>query len=187
MTKKLGNKLILHVLFIVSIMQCNTVMATIYCAHGSGYLKVGMSKNQVQQACGEPISQSKKKKYGTRNIAIKQLFYTLKKNTRSAYGPSSNTQTINIVVTIMNNKVTEINLGGNKTQAASVCANGTIQVGLPMSSITQACGTPSYINNSFKKISQGNLIEQEIWQIKTSQYGKNRTLTFSDDTLISIQ
>ncbi len=161
--------------------------ATVYCAHGGAYLKVGMSKALVEKNCGKPISHTKKKTYATRNVAIKQLFYTLKQNTRGVHGPQFNTKTIEMVITVKNNKVMNINLGGTKAQSASVCSSGQIQVGSPVNAVTQACGYPSYINDSYQKVSQGNIIDQETWSLKPSQYEPTLTLIFSNDVLTSIR
>lgn len=161
--------------------------ATIYCSYGGGYLKVGMSQAQVKSSCGTPIAESKKKTYATRNVAVQQLFYTVKQTARNVYGPKFSAKSLDMVITVRNNKVTSINLSGTNAQGVSVCPNGAIQVGSAVNTVTQACGYPSYVNQSYQKVSQGNIVEEVTWQLKPTQYGQPLTLIFNDGVLTSIQ
>lgn len=176
-------------LLLVSTLTSQPTHATIYCSAGGGYLKVGMSTAQVERNCGKPISQTKEQKALTRNIAVQQLFYNIRQVKRTLYGnrvvPNAN---IEMMVTIKNNKVFSIHISGTKTQGASICANGTIQVGSSVNSVTQACGAPNYVNQSYQKFSNGGKsVEQETWTIKPTQYGPTKTLIFNDGILSSIE
>jgi hypothetical protein len=91
------------------------------------------------------------------------------------------------MITIVANKVRSINFNNSKVQGSSLCQSGSIKVGATLGQVINACGTPSYVNDSFQKISQGGVIKQEIWVIKTNDYSSNLRLTFNNGILQSIQ
>jgi outer membrane protein assembly factor BamE (lipoprotein component of BamABCDE complex) len=167
-----------------------TGFATTYCAFGGSYIRVGMSLEEIKQACGTPLSTKTKKTYNTRNVAVSQLYYTFR-NTQQrsnafAYAPKIANE-VKLMVSIKANKVIEISLNSNATQGASVCPNGAIQIGSSISAVTRACGSPGYVNQSFKSIRQSERVEKETWILKASPYDPPITLTFSDGVLQSIQ
>lgn len=174
----------------ILITQSSTAFATTFCSYGNSYLNVGMSMSDVKNACGAPLSKSKKKVFDTRNVAVQQLFYTFRSTSQkpNAFNSSNQAQNeLNLMVSIIAQKVNGMSLNSNATQGVSVCPNGPIQIDSSLSSVLRACGQPNYVNTSYQKVSQNNVIEQEIWVIKASQYSNNITLTFSNGVLRSIQ
>ena len=164
--------------------------STTYCAHGGGFLKIGMNLNEVRTLCGPPLSQVKRKISDYRNIQVQQLFYTLRHSSqrRNAFNNTNQTeQKINLQVNVISNKVLSLSLNNTATQGVSICPGGLIQVGSALSSVLNACGSPNYVNTSFKKIRQGGVVKQEVWTIKATEYDEHLTLTFKDGQLTTIE
>ncbi len=164
--------------------------ATTYCPTQGGYIKIGMTKSQVLRACGKPESVQKTKESDTRNVKVTQLIYGFSSTdtTRGYAIISTGPKDLSLTVTIQAKKVSSISLNGQSTQGASICRNGAFKVGSPVSTVINACGQPSYTNQSFKTIAaSSNLVEKEIWTIHTSPYSPKLTLTFKNGILESIQ
>lgn len=189
------------IIFAIALCIPSISKASTYCPSAGGYISPGMSIAQVQNACGSPTSTTKKQTYASRNIAVKQLIYNIRKapvilgagqirpvvHDGTFSIPLNAPEQVSLMVTIIANKVSSISLNNSSTQGSSLCAGGTIQVGSSLGAVTSACGTPSYVNNSFQRSSQGTTVKEEIWMIKTNEYSPSLRLTFHNGILQSIQ
>lgn len=164
---------------------------TIYCAKAGTYLKLGMTSAEVKQQCGTPLHIEEKKVYPKRQLPVQQLFYRLgqveggRGNIQIETGGNASTT---MVVTITRNKVASITLNGSSTKAATICSEGAFAEGSPIQAVINACGNPTYVNNSYEDV-YDNLktpAKEQIWLIKFDPYGETHHLTFVDDILQSI-
>ena len=187
--------LIIRNIFLV-IMLCITSVSfantnSMYCATKGGFIQLGMSMEQVIQACGEPINKSKILVPNMRKIKVIQLIYRIssmagRDSYKYEFNPGGST-TFNLMITIVADKVSNISYNNANTNGASVCQNGPIAIGYTLAQVRQSCGDPDGINHSFQNIPQGNApVKQETWSFKDGQYGKSFTLTFKNGILESI-
>lgn len=172
-------------------MLTHASFASVYCPQGGGFLKVGMSKPQVIQACGQPTSKTKTEGFSTRNVATKQLFYKVGR-LPGGFGTTrnirpTNTGLITMMITVTANKVDSITLNGAPTNGVTICKSGPFKIGSSLSDVLRACGQPSVMNDSYKSISQNQQSEQETWIYKVSDYKPSLRLTFTNGILESIQ
>lgn len=170
-----------------------TAMAgDVYCPGGGGYIKVGMTQSQVIAACGQPSYKSKPTLVpNTRNVKVQQLIYDIGAGTAGRgnfqFEISPGGKTINLMVSIVANKVKSISLNNSTVNGATICPNGPFKVGDNVQQVLNACGQPISQNTSFEPIPQGTeAVKQEQWTIKTSDYGNTYKLTFKNGILESI-
>lgn len=166
-----------------------------YCPQNQAYVNLGMTKDQVETACGAPLSTKTVNTAATQKVPVQQFIYT-DLNTGSVYPglnniyylwalPSGSTG-VSLQVDVMNNKVSSIALNGNSTNAMSICGGGTISVGDSVGQIYRACGTPGMVNNTYVEQPLPGKQKPVIWIYRFNQYQPPVSLTFINDKLQSI-
>lgn len=179
----------LSFLFPLALLSSNSFADT-YCPSKGGYIKIGMTTDEVIQACGQPESVQKKRVYPTRNVAAQQLVYNFGEGTGGLGNMTFTTGTNyagSLMVNMFANKIKDITLNGKSVQGASVCPGGMIKVGDNANVVQNACGNPNIKNHSFQKIPNGKAVNEETWTIKSSDYGPTLTLVFYNGTLQSVK
>lgn len=185
---------------VVGFILSSTVYAgdSFYCPQNHGYINVGMSQNQVLDACGPPTSRKTGANSVTQQIPVTQLIYSTLNSGPVDFYPGidpiykqwslpSGSQGINVQVNVINNRVSSIMLNQESTNGLSACSGGSFQVGDDISAVFNACGSPNVVNNTY--INQEVPKEQnpETWTYANLPYQPSITLTFVNGTLQSIQ
>lgn len=183
-------------LTVAALIQTSAMADTVYCPQKSGFIKTGMTQNEVIAACGQPISKQQVNSPVTQKIPVQQFIYT-SLNTGSVYPglnpmyyqqwslPSGSTG-INLTIDIINGKVSSINMNGSSTNAMSVCGGANVQVGASVSQVYTACGSPSMVNNTFINQVIPSNTRPEVWVYQVNQYQSPISLTFVNGKLQSI-
>lgn len=168
---------------------------TIYCPQRHGYIKLGMTKQEVVSACGEPLSKQESDQPATTRVPVKQLIFT-RLNQGSVYPTlnpifeawslPSGTGDVRLEVDIVNNKVSAIRLNGSDTNAISICQNGTFNVGDDESKVYNACGSAEFINETYTDQMLPGDDRSTVWIYEINAYEPPVSLTFVDGKLQSI-
>ncbi len=160
-----------------------------YCSgpQGSGYINIGDSMAQVQQACGAPTAQHNEKAPGTSNVTTTQIWTYMSYTTTEPLTTSTglgrpNVQVDegdgpNMVVTIQGGKVTNIAESGQNTQSTNQCGR-PVSVGSSQAQVLQACGQPTNMNTQ-QQTSQGPASEVTVWEYNYGQYRQPLILEFN--------
>lgn len=186
---------------------CFTALPTlaqdsIYCPQNHGYISVGMTTDQVLSACGAPTNKQESNQPVLQKVPVKQLIYRDQGATQVFYGPWSipfgggnpndgpnfrdkSTVGATLQVNIKNNKVSSVLLNSASTNAFSICNNQSIQVGDPASTVYNACGAPSLVNETYVNEPIPSINKPEIWRYEVP-YQPSINLTFIDGKLQSI-
>lgn len=169
-----------------------------YCPQNSQYINIGMSQSDVIQACGEPQNVKKSKKSAVKKVPVSQLTFNV---STQSIGLTAGTRTPGIqsgafyansgplstlVVTVSEDKITNISLNGASTQSASICG-GSFAVGDPGSNAIASCGDPTAVNNTYKNVNTDKIDEVETWSYSPGNYQPSFQLTFVDGALSAIQ
>lgn len=168
-----------------------------YCPQHSGYVNIGMTEDQVVQACGQPLSKQQPNMPVMQKVPATQLIYTAL-NRGSVYpglnsafydqwSLPSGTSGINLTIQVINNKVSSVSINGSNTNAMSVCGGNSIQVGDNVNKIYSACGAPSMVNNTYINQPMPSNSKPEVWIYQVDQYQAPISLTFANGKLQSIQ
>ena len=169
----------------------------VYCPQRSGYINVGMTEEEVINACGQPISKQKSNLPAMQQIPVKQLIYTSLNGGSSAYPglnsafydqwslPSGSTG-VSLQVDIINNKVSAVRINGSGTNAVSICQGQSIKVGDNPNQVYSACGAPNLINSTFINQPIPSKTQPEIWVYQLDQFHPAINLTFVNGQLQSI-
>ncbi len=177
--------------------------SSVYCPAGAQYIQLGMSSMQVKNACGNPLSRQKMNQPASKKVAMDQLIYNNEGDSQAFYGvwslPIGHSnkgllQPFNgesgggarISVNVVDNKIRNIYLNNQSTNAFSICGGRSVAVGDPVSMVYNACGTPSLINHSFIYEAIPSNTPPEIWVYQLSPYQPTLSLTFIDGKLQSI-
>jgi hypothetical protein len=176
---------------LLSLAASFTVMASqsVYCPQNHGYIRLGMTPDQVIAACGQPSSQQDSNQPVYQQIPVQQLVYNNQGTSSAFYGVwnlPTGTGGAQLQVDVMNNKVQAIKLNGSDNNAFSICGGASIQVGDPVSKVYGACGSPSITNNTFTKIAVPTQQKPVIWIYQPGQYQPSISLTFVNGKLQSI-
>ena len=169
-----------------------------YCPQNHGYINLEMSQAEVIAACGEPTSRKAGANAVTQQVPVVQLIYST-----INYGPvdfypcidpiykqwslPSGSQGINVQVNIINNKVASISINQQPANGLSACSGGSFQVGDDISAVTNACGSPNIINDSYIDQPVAKELQPENWTYNNLDYQPPVTLTFINGRLKSIQ
>ncbi|MDF1646823.1 MAG: DUF2845 domain-containing protein [Legionellaceae bacterium] len=167
-----------------------------YCPQNHGYIRIGMTEEQVLNNCGEPVSKEKSKSAAVEQVPVTQLIYStlnpdpvyrgyeLIYNTWSLpIGSDGNT----LEVDIIDNKVSSIRFNGAGTNASSVCSNRSFAVGDVADKVFSACGNPSMTNKSFINRPIKGKSKPITWTYYTDQYQPTFKLIFIDGRLRAIE
>jgi hypothetical protein len=190
------NKKLFIPLTVAVLIHTSAMADTIYCPQKSGFIKTGMTENEVIAACGQPLSKQESNDPPTQKVPVQQLVYTAL-NTGSVYPglnpmyydqwslPSGSTG-INLTVDIINDKVSSIKMNGSSTNAMSVCGGNDVQIGDSVRKLYAACGGPSMVNNTFINQVIPSNTQPEVWIYQVNQYQSPIRLTFVNGKLQSI-
>lgn len=174
-----------------------------YCPQHSGYINIGMTQAQVISACGDPVSKQQLNTPVMQKVPVQQIIYNNEGNKKAFYGVwampigSSNTGMLQpfggnsgggaqVQVNVMNNQVSSILLNGSKTNAFSICGGVSVEIGDPVATVYNACGTPSLVNHTYVNQPIPSSTKPEIWVFQPGPYQPPLTLTFIDGKLQSI-
>ncbi len=204
---------------VVSFLTANPCMAAeqqLYCPQHSGYISVGMTEEQVLGACGAPLSKQSPNTPVTEKVPVTQLIYSslnsggAYQGLNSAYynqwSLPSGTSGIVLQVSIINNKVSAINMSnsndnslnvkntnvstiqisGANTNAASICGGGSLNVGDDVNKVYSACGSPTMTNTSYINQVIPSSNKPEVWIYQIDKYHSPFSLTFVNGKLQSI-
>lgn len=169
-----------------------------YCAQNHAYINIGMTRSQVQSACGTPTDIQSSGNSVNQQIPVTQLIYTsINKGAVFFYpgidrvyslfslpsGSVGNTVEVNLI----NNQVATIKINGETTNALSVCKEGKVQIGDNINAVFNACGAPDNINNTYVNRPVPKSQNPEVWNYAPQNYQPGFTLTFINGILKSIQ
>jgi hypothetical protein len=192
------------------ILSCNLFADTdsYYCPQNHGYIRLGMTPDQVIAACGQPISQQDSSQPLSQKIPVQQLIYnnagastaysgvwqvpgTKPAGSGSAYYnvwsiPSAGSGA-QLEVNIVNQRVRSIKLNGSNSNAVSICNGANIQAGDPVQKVYYACGNPSLTNSTYIEETVPTKEKPQIWLFQPGQYQSSVTMTFVNGKLYSIQ
>lgn len=161
-----------------------------YCPQNHAYINVGMTKDEVLGACGEPISQQQSNQPIMHKVPVKQLMFNNVGSQKAFYGvwaiPTGINGGAQLQVNIVNDKVKSVNINGSGTNAFSICGGASIQVGDPASKVYGACGNPSVVNNTYINQPIQSNQKPEIWIYQPGEFQTPITLTFLNGKLQSI-
>lgn len=172
---------------------------SLYCPQGQGYINVGMTESQVIQRCGPPMTkQDSSQVQIAEKIPVTQLIYTTL-NQGAIYGypglsvyynmwslPSGSNGT-SLRFSIVNEKVTAVDINGSNSNAMSICDGAKIQVGDDANKIYSSCGSPSLINETYINQPISKRQNPEVWIYQPNQYQPTIHLTFINGKLQSIE
>lgn len=169
-----------------------------YCTGNNAYINVGMSADEVEQACGAPQTIQKSQQDATQKVPVSQLTFNVSTNTTGAYagtvtpGVQSSSFQINtgplttLIVSVKNNQISSISLNGESAQSVSICGNGNFGIGDPPSSATSSCGSPVSENDTYENVSTGQSNEVDTWTYHPGNYQPDFSLIFVNDVLSQI-
>ena len=169
-----------------------------YCPQNHAYINVGMSQAEVSAACGEPTSRKAGANTVNQQVPVIQLIYSTINSGPVDFYPGidpiykqwslpSGSQGINVQVNIIDNKVASISINQEPANGLSACSGGSFQVGDDISAVTNACGSPNIVNNSYIEQPVPKELQPENWTYANLPYQPPVTLTFIKGVLQSIQ
>lgn len=173
-----------------------------FCPGGNQTISVGMTEEQVSSACGQPLSKQQSQGPAVEKVPVQQLIYNQAGGSTAFYGvwkvPTGNSHGVSLVVSVMDNKVVDIQMNGGSVNASSVCqgggtafgtdssGGGSFSVGDPVSMVYAACGNPSNVNNTYIQKPLPGVKKPETWIYHFGQYQPPVQLHFQGGKLIAI-
>ncbi|MBA2650825.1 MAG: DUF2845 domain-containing protein [Tatlockia sp.] len=161
-----------------------------YCPQNHKYINLGMSTDQVGDACGVPISKQETNRPVMQKVPVQELTFNAIGAQKVFYGvyaiPTGTDSGAKLQVNIVDNKVKSIVINGSGTNAFSICGGISIQAGDPASKVYGACGNPSVVNNSFINQPLLSNAKTQVWIYQPTDYQPPITLTFVNGKLQSI-
>lgn len=179
-----------HILMLSSLLLPTSLWAvdSLYCSANHGTIKVGMTEQQVIQACGKPIATKKSNNPPTRKVPVTQYIFNNQGTSTAFYGVW-NIQTgsggVQLEVDVLNNKVISARVNGSDSNGFSVCGVN-IQVGDSESTVLNNCGNPAMVNQTYVDEDIPGIKNTVLWLYQQGQYTQPFTLTFTDGKLQSI-
>lgn len=172
-------------------------VSSFYCPTGHGYINLGMNKDQVIAACGQPSSIEKTNQSLIQQIPVTQLIYTNLNQgapypgldvTYQMWSLGSGTTQVGMQVNVINNQVSSIEVNGQSENAMSVCGGTPIQIGDSADSVYAACGSPAMVNQTYIKqpVRTRDNAKPETWVYIIDSYTAPFRLTFLNGILQSI-
>ncbi|CEK09779.1 DUF2845 domain-containing protein [Legionella hackeliae] len=163
---------------------------SMYCPQNHGYINIGMSPDQVLNACGQPLSRQESNTPVMQKVPVLQLLYNNKGSQSAFYGVWSLPVGVNsgaqLEIDIIDNKVSAVRLNGSQTNAFSICGGSMVQVGDPVGKVYGSCGNPSLVNNTFINQPIQSNQKPEIWVYQADKFQTPFRLTFVNGKLQSI-
>lgn len=186
-------KNIIPLAFCVTPTSLFAAMDSYYCPQGHGYVKIGMSVDEVSAACGEPISRQDANKPVTSLVPVKQLIYN-NQGTDTPYYWYNNywaalktgSGGIQMEINVVDNRVKLIRVNSSNSNQATVCNGVNIRIGDSLARVYNACGSPSIQNNSYIQQIVTTTAKPQIWIYQLNMYQPKVTFTFADGRLYSI-
>lgn len=166
---------------------------SVFCPSKNGYITVGMTVDQVRNACGAPTSVAKSDKPFMEKVEVTQYIFNNQGTQKGFYGvwampvatSASGNGGVKLAVNVIDDKIDSINLDGNGVNAFSICGRN-LQVGDDAMGLQNACGTPSLVNKTFEMKPVPSRTKPETWFYKAGEYLPTLSLTFVDGKLQSI-
>jgi hypothetical protein len=164
--------------------------SALYCPTNHSTIHIGMNQTAVIAACGEPQDKGTSNTPLVQRVPITQLVFNDEgiQTIQSGNGwaiPVSNGGG-QLEVDIMNDKVYAIRLNGNSSNAASICVDGTFNIGSPVSAVYDACGNPATTNVTYMNMVDPSQKKPETWTYQFNPYQSPIRLTFINGQLQSI-
>lgn len=181
------------ILTIICYFPLAALAEALYCPQNHGYINVGMTQEQVINACGEPLSKldSTNTKI-EKKVPVKQLLY-LYLNQGSVFPTingiydtwslPSGSEGLLMQIDVINNKVSSVRIDNSDNNAFSVCGGQPIVVGDDEIKVYNACGSPAMINNTFTIETIPDAKNPEVWIFQQDQFAPVTRLTFIDGIL----
>lgn len=193
---------------ILASLVCMTISCTalavqsIYCPQKAGYINIGMTQDQVTNACGQPLSKQQSNNPVMQRIPVQQLMFNNQGAPKAFYGVwaipvgnsntgfatpfGSNTGGQQLQVDVVDNKVAGVKINGSDNNAFSICRGVSIEIGDDVNKVYGACGSPSIVNNTFINKPVISNQKPEVWIYQPGQYQSPISLTFVNGKLQSI-
>ncbi len=160
-----------------------------YCPQNHAFISIGMTQDQVSNACGAPLSKQTSNSPATQKIPMTQLIFNNQGTNTAFYGVWKlpiGSGGARLEVDVVNNKVHAIRINGNNSNSFSICGSNNIQAGDSVAAVYNACGVPSLVNNTYLKQTMPGSPKPEQWVYQMSQYQSPVSLTFVNGKLQSI-
>lgn len=160
-----------------------------FCPQNHGYIKIGMSPQEVMAACGQPVAKEESNKPVLQKIPVTQLMFNNKGTDSAFYGvwniPTGSGGT-SLQVDIVDKKVKSVKVNNQDSNAFSICQGTSIQVGDPVGKVYNNCGSPTLVNSTFINQVVPTAKKPEVWIYELSPYQPPVSLTFVNGKLQSI-
>ena len=167
----------------------------IYCSKHPGFIQPGMTTEQVIAACGKPIAKMPEDKPVLQRVPVTQVIY--KTINRGNVYPGLNAafytqwstpsgDSVALQVDIINDKVSAVTLGGDSSNAMSLCGGASIQIGTNVKQVYTACGSPDMVSNTFINQVIPHAAKPEVWMYQLDPNSPPASLTFVNGELQSI-
>lgn len=181
-------------LLAIAIIAFSSQSYAYYCSTsaGNGYVNIGDTPAQVQQACGVPSFTDKNKMHDEKTTAIQYWTYenAFITNTvglesggaRQSVSRSGPTTTVEI----QNGQITNIMQDSNSDASNDCFSRGSIKVGDSSDQLLASCGQPSSSTTQPKTV-QGPEKDVETWHYSRGNYASPLVFEFEDGRLKNIK
>ncbi len=191
----------LFIIFSLTLLPlASAIAAPTFCPQKSGYIDVGMTEEQVINACGEPLAKERPNKPITQKVPALQLIYTALNSGAYYTGQTaayytqwslpSGTSGVNVVIEVINNKVSSVTMNGSGIKSLSICnGNGSgrgVNVGDDVSVVYMDCGSPQLSNTTYVEQTIKTDKKPVVWIYQIDEFHDPMSLTFVNDKLQSI-
>lgn len=164
-------------------------IGSFYCPQNHAYINLGMTVDKVIAACGSPVSQQDSNQPLVQKIPVQQFIYNNQGTSSAFYGvwniPTGSGGT-SLHVDVINNKIANFSINGSNTNASSICAGASIEIGEPVTNLYNACGNPDVINDTYVNQEVPTNQKPVIWIYQFGPYQPAVSLTFVNGKLQSI-
>lgn len=203
------NKLIAIVGGVLTLIPVYAHAAAYYCSTGAGngYINLGDTIAQVQQACGAPTQTQQSEVRQQQTSKVEYWLYQNNEAQASHQSPvatlsqpvgdqptlgnlqvSTQSQGPNVVFKVENKTISGISRDGINTNIYSACSSGTsVQVGGSIEQLIASCGQPSFINTQDSNTSVSVTPTMvTTWTYDLGGYTAPLVLQFTDGKLVKI-
>lgn len=174
---------------------------SVYCPQKSGYVRVGMTMQEVLSACGDPAVKQTADTFATQKVRVQQYIFDQHNKSKAFYGvwalPIGHSNYseaefngtasggVSLEVTAYQDKVLSISYNGQNVQGFDTCG-GDIRIGTNMGEVYSLCGEPSQENSTFIEVPIQSKSRPEIWTYQPN-YQPSVRMTFVDGRLFTIE
>lgn len=164
-----------------------------YCPKTAQYIDFGSDQEMVVQACGQPISKSKKTVKVKEPVQVTNFVYRYDQGSPNAQVPNmpvrSPTTRPPVVISFINGVVSSITVSGMKVQGTTACdktGNQSISIGMTQAQIGQICGEiPDEYYGTTTERTVGSK-EVETWTYQFFPNGPLVQFNFEDGKLTNV-